>query len=96
MDDAPDRLGPYVFISYSHVDSHVADQVAAGLQELGLDHFLDRKDITWGQNLSTAVHHALRECTHQVIILSPASIKSPWVHFETGHAIGAVRSRFRS
>jgi tetratricopeptide (TPR) repeat protein len=89
QDDAPDRLGPYVFISYSHVDSHVADQVASGLAALGIDHFLDRKDISWGQNLSDAVHHALRECTHQVIILSPASIKSPWVHFETGHAIGA-------
>lgn len=82
-------VGPYVFISYSHVDSRLVDQIAGDLAKIGIDYFLDRKDITWGQSITEEVRRALRECTHQIIILSPASIKSPWVHFEIGHAFGS-------
>jgi hypothetical protein len=81
----------YVFISYSHQDSLIADDISRDLAELGIEYFLDRKDIGWGESIRATVRKALRRCTHQVIILSPASIKSHWVHFEAGWAMGANR-----
>lgn len=79
----------YVFISYAHEDSEFAAQIADDLSALRIEYFLDRKEISWGQSIGQSVREALQRCSHQIIILSPASIKSPWVHFEAGFAFGS-------
>ncbi|MCF6338091.1 MAG: winged helix-turn-helix domain-containing protein [Gammaproteobacteria bacterium] len=82
---------PFVFVSYSHTDSSVADKIVENLQQLDIKSFLDRKDIAWGESIGKTVRKAIETCTHQIIILSPASIKSEWVHFEAGFAMGIGR-----
>jgi hypothetical protein len=77
------------FISYSQVDSELADAIATDLSALGINYFLDRKAITWGQSIGQSVREGLKNCSHQIIILSPASLKSHWVHFEAGFALGS-------
>lgn len=75
-----------VFISYSHVDSKEADELASLLDELDIEYFRDVKDINWGDSISSKVRDALDSCVAILVIVSPASLKSHWVPYEIGHA----------
>ncbi len=75
-----------VFVSYSSIDEHHAKLVAAALAELGVDYFLDRKDIEWGDDITDKIGSGLATCSELLVILSPASLKSQWVPFEIGQA----------
>jgi predicted transcriptional regulator len=75
-----------VFISYSHADSMVADQISGILTELGVEYFRDVKDIDWGHAITASVHTALDDCIAILVVISPASLKSQWVPYELGHA----------
>lgn len=79
-----------VFISYSHVDTEVATELAAILAELNIDHFLDRKEINWGNSITTKVQDGLDGCVAILVIVSPASLKSHWVPYEIGQ-VSALR-----
>lgn len=81
----------YVFISYSHEDSSIALNISDILSSKGIEHFHDSKDIRWGSKITDSVESALRKSTHQIIVLSPASIKSGWVNYEVGYADGAEK-----
>jgi hypothetical protein len=76
-----------IFISYSSVDKKVVDELCAKLTKIGIEYFRDEKDIDWGQSISDSVIDALRESIALLVIISPASLKSQWVPFETGNAI---------
>lgn len=73
-----------VFISYSHVDSTIVDELATELQRLGVEYFLDRKDIEWGGRISETVSTGLRDSGAILVVVSPASLKSAWVPYEIG------------
>ena len=76
-----------VFISYSHSDAGIARLLAKDLKGIGVDSFLDEKDITLGDPIPQKVSHGLRNCSALVVILSPGSLKSQWVPFEIGQAV---------
>ena len=76
-----------VFISYSSVDEPQAKAIQLMLNELGIDSFLDKKDIAWGDDVLVRVARGLTDCAAVVVIVSPASLKSQWVPFEVGHAM---------
>lgn len=78
----------YVFISYSHIDREFVWQLKGVLDGAKIDYFLDQKDINWGDTITDKVEAALSKATHIIIVLSPASIKSNWVSYETGLAKG--------
>jgi hypothetical protein len=82
----------YVFISYSHEDDAAAKSIARALTSIGVPHFLDKKDIRWGDRIKDSVRSALRKCSHQIIILSPATDDSRWVHYECGVADGGSKT----
>jgi hypothetical protein len=75
-----------VFISYSHIDSEVADDIAAILEEFEITFFRDVKDIEWGQPISLKVKEGLNDSLAILVIVSPASLKSHWVPYEIGYA----------
>jgi len=75
-----------VFVSYSHIDSSVADSIVAVLDELGIEYFRDVKDITWGDAITSSIRKGLTDVSTVVVILSPASLKSHWVSYEVGFA----------
>jgi len=76
-----------VFIGYSSVDENIANELARLFDEIGLEYLLDRKDIEWGSHITREIRKGLSECSHVVVIISPASLKSQWVPFEIGHAM---------
>jgi hypothetical protein len=74
------------FISYSSIDDRWAKRIAGVLARLGVDHFLDRKDIRWGDKVVEAISESMRSSSDVVVVISPASLKSQWVAFEIGQA----------
>lgn len=75
----------HVFISYSRIDSPFAEQISAIFEELGVNYFLDVKDINWGESITTRIQNSLSTCDTVLVIISPASLKSNWVAYEIGH-----------
>jgi hypothetical protein len=75
-----------VFISYSHFDSAFAQSLYEVLSEMGIDCFLDEKNIEWGDVITEKVKDGLRTCSALIVILSLGSLKSHWVSFEIGQA----------
>lgn len=76
----------YIFISYSHVDKEIIENITSIFDKLGIGYFQDVKDIQWGEKITDKVKQALDKVTHIILIISPASLKSQWVSYETGYA----------
>ena len=81
-----------VFISYATQDRDIATSIAGILDDLGIECFLDVKDLNWGDNVLASIQAGLNSSTHLVLLLSPASEKSQWVPYETGYA--AARGKY--
>ena len=65
-----------VFISYSREDANFAWDVALTLRELGIDVWIDQLDIAPGEHWDRAIHAALKNCTHMLVVHSAASFTS--------------------
>ena len=77
-----------VFISYSSVDRQQVAALVKALDDVAVLYFLDQKDIKWGDDITETIGRGLKECAALIVVLSPASIKSQWVPFEIGQAVG--------
>jgi len=77
----------YVFISYSHIDKKVADELARRLSRARIQFFLDTESIAPGQKIDNVVYDALNHASHIVVVISPALAKSAWVPYELGYAM---------
>jgi hypothetical protein len=77
-----------VFISYSSVDREQVQGLAKALDEVPIPYFLDQKEIQWGDDINDKIGRGLAECFALIVVLSPASVKSQWVPFEIGQAVG--------
>lgn len=75
-----------VFVSYSHSDREVADTLCAILDDLSIPYFRDERSIEWGESISSEVKLALSEAFAVIVVVSPGSLKSQWVAYETGYA----------
>ena len=76
-----------VFISYSHTEDVIANEIVEILDALSVPCFRDVTGVGWGDELLGKIHKAIRDCTHLLIIVSPASTESQWVPYETGFAV---------
>jgi hypothetical protein len=83
-------LGYTVFISHSTKDRFIAQQVAGLIQEagggLGIETFLDERDIEFGGSIPERVSREIRDCGELVVLLSESSVDRPWVLIEIGAA----------
>ena len=75
----------HVFISYSHIDTEVADEITNYLESFKIPFFRDVKNIEWGDSISDEVQSALDKSDTVLVIISPASLKSQWVPYELGY-----------
>jgi formylglycine-generating enzyme required for sulfatase activity len=73
---------PQVFISYSRKDLKFVEQLAADLQNAGLDVWYDLTDIGGGARWRIEIENALAKCQYLVVVLSPDSVASEWVEKE--------------
>jgi TIR domain len=75
-----------VFISHSSVDKWVARRISQDLQAMGIETFLDEKDIETGDSFDDSIQEQLRESDELLMLLSPAALQSTWVVMEIGGA----------
>jgi hypothetical protein len=71
-----------VFVSYASPDKPLATRLASDLRERGLTVWVDAWEIRVGDNLLEKIEAGLKEAQYIVVLLSRASVRSPWVQRE--------------
>ena len=77
-----------VFISHAHTDEPLVKKVAAALEEAGLEVWDATREILFGDNWADKVAQALQESEAMVVLLTPDALRSNWVRWEVGYALG--------
>lgn len=75
-----------VFISHSSRDTWIAKKISDDLNRMGVETFLDEKDLEAGARFDEKINENLKQCDEFLVLLSPASVSSPWVLIEVGGA----------
>lgn len=75
-----------VFLSYTKGDEAIAAELFDKLTELGLKCFIASGDIHPGEEWLKKLHAALDQSRSIVILVTPRSLASKWVHIEIGAA----------
>lgn len=84
-----------VFISHAETDAAAALRLAAALREVGLDPFVAEDEMYPGDNWAEVIGRGLAEAEAMIVLLSPESLRSPWVRNEIVHALGELRFKDR-
>jgi hypothetical protein len=71
-----------VFISHVSADKPVARRLARELADSGIAVWLDEWRIKVGDSISKSIDDALSSCQFVVLLMSPESLRSPWVERE--------------
>jgi hypothetical protein len=79
-----------VFISYAHADADWVGALAENLHRLGLEVFLDRWEIQAGDKVMTQLEQGIRDTRNGILVVSPASLASPWVQEEYAAMLNRV------
>lgn len=78
-----------VFISYSRLDSEIADNICDILKENGITYFIDTEDISGGEEFSPVLAENIGNCTLFLFLGSKNSYHSKWtpkeLHFALNH-----------
>jgi tetratricopeptide (TPR) repeat protein len=72
----------YVFLSYSTRNAEVARELGAALRRLGVDAWVDSRDLAGGAELDPEIRRAIEAARHFIVLLSVESIGSSWVQAE--------------
>jgi hypothetical protein len=75
-----------LFISYASADQAFAEKLHANLQDSGVRCWFAPRDIHGGSRIDEQLHEAIRIHDKVLLILSPASMASKWVHWELANA----------
>ena len=73
-----------VFISHGSEDTWLARKIAADIDHLGGRFFVDQDDIAHGDDFEERILGAEEECSELLVLLTPWSIKRPWIWLEIG------------
>jgi hypothetical protein len=77
-----------VLISYSQVDSEIADAIVRALLKQSVEIIRDVRDVSWGESVELKVGKGFDEITTVLVVISPASLKSQWMPYEIGFVTG--------
>src|SRR6266849_8198121 len=80
-----------VFISHSSLDAWIARVMAEKIQSIGVDCWLDEKDLEGGDVIPDEIIRGIDACQEAIVLISPNSVNSQWVSFE----IGGVRAQHK-
>lgn len=75
-----------VFLSYSHLDRHVADELAGKLRTAGISCFLAEEDVRAGERWQSTIRAALQASERVLLLITPRSKSSKWLLIESGAA----------
>ena len=75
-----------IFISYSSKDADFVSRLASSLEHAGISAWVDRKAIRGGDRWMDVLANAMVGSSAVVLVISPDSVKSPWVMKEISFA----------
>jgi hypothetical protein len=75
-----------VFISHSSSDSWVAEKIRDDIIAIGIEVFLDTKDVETGDAFDDVIRQRVIDADEMVMLVSPTALKSFWVMMEVGAA----------
>ena len=82
------RDRPYgAFLSHAHADKAVVDRLHGWLEKAGLHVWYDARQLAPGASIASELGDAIGRCRSALIVLSKASVDSPWVKDEWNAAV---------
>lgn len=84
---------PKVFLSFAFEDKALAGQIAKLLQSNGIDTWWAEWCISAGDSIRQKIDDGLGNCTHFIVLLTPASVTKPWVAAEMDAGLVGKLSR---
>lgn len=78
---------PRAFLSYTSNDAEFAKRIAETLHAKGIETWWDKWCIYPGDSLRQKIDEGLADCTHFLVLLTPDSIRKPWVNQEMDAAL---------
>lgn len=75
-------LLPKVFLSFGWEDKELAEVIAKELMRNGIDVWWAKWEISAGDSLRQKIDEGLDDCTHFIVLLSPATLEKTWVKQE--------------
>ena len=75
-----------VFISHAGADTWVAKRIAEKIEVCGAKTFLDEAHIAVGEDFEERILHALDQTDELLVLLTPWSLKRPYIWAEIGAA----------
>lgn len=84
---------PKVFLSYAFDDQPLAKRIAQTLQANGIDTWWAEWCIAPGDSIRQKIDEGLGNCSHFVVLLTPASVDKPWVAAEMDAGLVSKLSR---
>ena len=76
-----------IFLSHNFADKPFARRLAIDLDAQGIRYWLDEAEIKVGESLIEKIREGLDAAAYVAVILSPDSVKSPWVQREVDVAL---------
>ncbi|ANM30155.1 hypothetical protein ABI59_12095 [Acidobacteria bacterium Mor1] len=79
-------MDPYrVFLTHGGADTWLArETLKPRLEESGAEVFLDNVNLEYGDDFREIILSELRRCDELLALLTPSSIRRPWVYAEIG------------
>lgn len=77
-----------VLISYSQVDSEIADEIVRTLLKQNVEIIRDLRDVSWGESVELKVSQGFDEISAVLVVISGTSLKSQWMPYEIGFVSG--------
>jgi len=87
------KITPKVFLSFAFDDQPLAKRIAHTLQANGIDTWWAEWCIAPGESIRQRIDEGLGNCTHFLVLLTPASVAKPWVAAEMDAGLVAKLSR---
>lgn len=84
-----------VFLSYAHEDKSIAKAIHQRLRAAGIRTWMDEHSMAGRGTLPVGIADGISEASHFCVLLSPASVASDWVQYETSIAMAQELSRRR-
>jgi len=81
-----------LFVSHASEDGQAAVDVTADLERNGVGTWLATRDIQVGENYAAQIYNAIVDCSHLLVLLSPASVASVHVQREVNLALDQGKS----
>jgi len=75
-----------VFVSHGGDDIWIAEQIARCIEDCKAAAFLDRRDISAGDNFKQRIHAEITKCNELLALFTPWSRRRAWVRHEIGMA----------